>query len=459
MMDIQKKLQLFLTDVGVNNKIILVGVSAGADSTCLLHALIKCGFQGSIHVVYIDHNWRKESKTEAVFVRELALSYGLNFHLGSIDDVDPSTSSNLEEMFRDRRLAIFEKLYKELGASALLLAHHKDDQAETVFKRIFEGASIRKLSGLAPISFYNSMMVLRPFLMISKEEILRYLEQRNYSFFHDSTNDDEYYLRARMRKSIFPEIQKKFGKNATNNLALLGDKMSSLSDYLKRQTDKYFKQLCCGPFGSYLDLELIEEIEPIELECFIRYFLEKKNKQISQAALSTLIRIVIKKETGKSVFANDLEIRYEHQKLFFINQQPKSISYEIKLDKLPFTFDIEGYQFMINKCSSLSNQDSWGAFWKGEVSFSLPVDKFSIRFAKRDEIFMGKILKNRYLEEKVPSFFRSWVFGFYHLENLIFHPLLIPPSLTDKKNFKLKINKLADIDTQLVEKNLGRALF
>ena len=430
-----------MEDQEVLDKTILVGVSAGADSTCLFHALTRCGHLGSIHVVYIDHNWREESKIEAEFVEKLASSKGMIFHLEKIKGITPNKDSNIEERFRDKRLEIFERLYKEVHASALLLAHHKDDQAETVFKRIFEGASIGKLSGLAADSAYQSMRVLRPFLSVRKKEILDFLNEGGYHYFHDETNEDEHYLRARMRGSIFPEIEKKFGKNAANNLATLGEKMTSIKEYFEKKASSYFQLLCTGPFGSYLDLTQMLSIEPLEFESFIRLYLEKQGACISQASLSTLVQIVQDKRSGKSVLAGDLEIRYENNLLFFLKDHPKDFPIEIKVGSLPFNFSYMGYQFIIDEAKPATHKGSWKDFWKGEVYFALNCDSFTLKWPRNSERSNGKTLKSRYIEEKIPTFLRGWVFGVYNQEELMCHPLLTKRRFfSDTKYFKLTIN-------------------
>ena len=450
-MDIQKHLKIFLETSKVFDKTILVGVSAGADSTCLFHALSLCGHRASIHIVYIDHNWREESKDEAEFVANLAKSKGMECHLEKIEGIDPSKVSNIEEKFRDKRLEIFEKLYKEISASALLLAHHKDDQAETVFKRIFEGASIGKLSGLLVDSSYQSMRVLRPFLSIRKKEILTFLDKGGYRYFYDVTNEDEHYLRARMRGSIFPEIEKRFGKNAANNLASLGMKMTSIKEYLERKAGSYFELLCTGPFGSYLDLNQIVTIEPLEFETFLRIYLEKQSACISQNSLNTLVQIILDKRTAKSVFAGDLEIRYENHLLFFIKKLPKDFPDEIMVDRLPFGFFHRGYQFNIEEVKPFTHRCSWKDFWRGKTYFSLKTDRFLLKSPQNSERNKGKTLKSRYLEEKIPTFFRRWVFGMYTEGKLMNHPLLSSMnSSSEIKFFKLTIRSQSAFESKKV---------
>lgn len=430
----------FLSESSLVDKTLVLGLSMGADSTCLLHALKRSQYMGDLHVVYIDHGWRKESKDEAVFASKVTDELGFHFHLEEIADVDALNTPNLEEVYRNRRLEIFKRIYEKTGAAGLLLAHHLDDQAETVFKRIFEGAPITKLGGLKKEATLCNMNVYRPFLSLEKKQILHFLKENQLRFFHDMTNEDINYLRARMRKKIFPNVEKEFGKQSARNLSSFGEKMEKLSKYLRRRAKVYFDNLCEGPFGSFVDLTKIQDFELLELEEFIRMILEKYRAQISAKALENLLDIVSSQRSHKSVFAKEVEIRYEEGKLFFLRPLPRVGSLRISHIDSPQKVEIEGYNLQLEKGDPKDLATSWSDFFKGEVTFMIRDEDPYIKQCSYLDRLGTKTLKKKFLEEKVPTFLRQIGLGVFENDQLTSSLLL--PNFKEKENglcLKLRI--------------------
>ncbi|MCK4935098.1 MAG: tRNA lysidine(34) synthetase TilS, partial [Simkaniaceae bacterium] len=182
---------------------LLLGFSGGPDSLALLQLLMEDQkFPPlNLHLAHVDHRWRVESEEEAKSLEALAASLNLPFHLHVIENLDTG-ASNLEDLCRKERLRFFRSLNKTYQFEALILAHHLDDQAETVMKRVFEGSGILHLGGLKSVSQFQEMVIWRPMLSARKEEILHFLEQKGLQAIEDKTNLDTKYLRARMREMI-----------------------------------------------------------------------------------------------------------------------------------------------------------------------------------------------------------------------------------------------------------------
>lgn len=199
---------------------LLLGFSGGPDSKALLYSLLECGVKP--HLAHVDHGWREESFKEAEELRREAEKLGCPFF---------TTRLNLEkteDAARRGRLAFFKSIYKDY--QALLLAHQADDLAETVLKRIFEGAHLSNLGGMEEASEQEGMTLWRPFLKLRKKDILDYLEKS--PFIVDATNFDPKYLRSRMRLEIMPLLTEKFGKEIVENLTLLSERSYELKKYL-----------------------------------------------------------------------------------------------------------------------------------------------------------------------------------------------------------------------------------
>ncbi len=201
----------------------LLGLSGGPDSIYLFHTLLRGGYP--FQICHINHGWRKESATEAKQLEAMALSHHIPFYYIQLQ-IDPA-SKNLEEISRDARLKAFAGIYHQVGAKALLLGHQRDDLAETILKRVFEGAHLQHIPGIKRESTLHGMHLIRPLLHLSKEEIVEYLEDEKISYFTDPTNLSAEFLRGRMRAKLVPQLEESFGKKVKENLLLLGERLQT----------------------------------------------------------------------------------------------------------------------------------------------------------------------------------------------------------------------------------------
>ncbi len=207
---------------------LLLGFSGGPDSMALLHLLLQVKLP--LHLAHIDHGMREESREEAERIASYAKKLGLPFHLRTLREI---TGSNLEERFREERRQFFHELCGEFSFQAVLLAHHADDQAEVVLKRILEGSRLYNIGGMAPTDEQEGVNFWRPLLGMRKEILLNFLEKKKIAFFEDQTNKNLHYLRARMREEIFPFLEEKFGKQVRNSLCRLGEEARGEKNRLK----------------------------------------------------------------------------------------------------------------------------------------------------------------------------------------------------------------------------------
>lgn len=203
-------------------------------------------------IAHVDHGWRQESRDEALLLQEEASKLGCPFFTTRLELKEKS-----EDAARKARYAFFQKIAPP--EAALLLAHQADDLAETVLKRIFEGAQLTNLGAMREVSSSYGLVVWRPFLKVSREEIVQFLEERSLIALHDSSNDDLHYLRVRMRKEIFPFLNSHFGKEIKNNLLILSERAHEFKKYLDKRVEDLPVQK--GPWGTLADLKGLEPLE------------------------------------------------------------------------------------------------------------------------------------------------------------------------------------------------------
>ncbi|SYX09229.1 tRNA(Ile)-lysidine synthase,tRNA(Ile)-lysidine synthetase,Predicted ATPase of the PP-loop superfamily implicated in cell cycle control,tRNA(Ile)-lysidine synthetase,PP-loop family [Chlamydia poikilotherma] len=234
-----KRLEVFFSALDMK-KSYLLALSGGSDSLFLSY-LLKSR-RVSFIAVHVDYGWRESSYCEAEELKIRCEEAGIPIVVDHVPS-ECRTSKDPENAARRYRYALFHKICKEENLSGIFLAHHANDQAETVLKRLLEGASLSNLKGMIQETYYEDIPLFRPLLHIPKQVLVNALEEENISYIQDVTNTDERYLRARMRKKIFPWLEEIFGKNITQPLLTLAQDSEELSCYMKLQAEPFLENI------------------------------------------------------------------------------------------------------------------------------------------------------------------------------------------------------------------------
>jgi len=198
---------------------VVVGLSGGADSVALLHALTALGRHRGFTVVaaHLDHGLRPDSAADAAFCRELCEALGIPFRTRRADVAARrrAEGGGLEEAARRERHAFLRVVKEDEGASWIALAHTRDDQAETVLLRLLRGAGGLGLSAMRP----RAGDLLRPMLSLSRRDVLDHLAARALSWREDASNADLAIARNRVRHELIPYLERHFNPAVREALA------------------------------------------------------------------------------------------------------------------------------------------------------------------------------------------------------------------------------------------------
>ncbi|NQT73138.1 MAG: tRNA lysidine(34) synthetase TilS [Chloroflexi bacterium] len=195
---------------------LLVGVSGGVDSVCLLHVLVtlRDKLKLDLHVVHLNHQLRgDESDADAEYVRRLArdLNVASTIDKRDVQEYQAIHQCSLEEAAREVRYAFFSEVAESLGGSTVAVAHTANDQAETILMHLIRGTGLSGLRGMRPLSRWNLpdgklLTVVRPLLDASREETETYCAIHELNPRYDSSNRSLEYLRNRIRAEIMPKL-------------------------------------------------------------------------------------------------------------------------------------------------------------------------------------------------------------------------------------------------------------
>ena len=195
--------------LSTNNKVV-VGVSGGPDSLCLLDLLARVKLP--VLVAHYDHHLRPESGEDALRVRQAAARYGFPFFLGESDVAAYARQqkASIEEAARDCRYRFLFETAVNQQAEAVLVAHTADDQVETVLMHLLRGSGLAGLKGMTyrcVLETWNDRIpLLRPLLAYWREDILTYCQERGLQPVMDATNADITYFRNRLRHELIPYL-------------------------------------------------------------------------------------------------------------------------------------------------------------------------------------------------------------------------------------------------------------
>ncbi|WP_217596999.1 tRNA lysidine(34) synthetase TilS [Cohnella sp. GbtcB17] len=218
---------------------IVAGVSGGPDSMAMLHLLRSAAVRDGLLVVaaHVNHGFRgTESDAEAALVRETAVAWGIPFELAEIDmpAYIEATGMNSQAASRERRYAFLREVARRHGARTIAVAHHADDQAETVLMRVLRGSGVTGLAGIPMRRAEEELELIRPLLRITKNELIAYNERHGVPYATDSSNAKTHYVRNAIRLEALPYLER-YNPDLRAGLARLAELASADDEYMEAE--------------------------------------------------------------------------------------------------------------------------------------------------------------------------------------------------------------------------------
>lgn len=228
---------------------IVVGVSGGADSVALLHILLELAPQRSwnISAAHVNHGLRgEEADEDEVFVRRLCEAWKVPLFVRRVKVKEhvQEFGGNVEAAARGLRLRALAEAAEERRTRTAALAHHGDDQAETVLMRLLRGTGPGGLAGIRPVSYVNGLKLVRPLLGVTKEELISYNKAHGLEWRFDSSNASRDYFRNAVRLDILPLLMK-YSEHAAESLRRTAEMCAAEDEYMDqaaRERMKGFKR-------------------------------------------------------------------------------------------------------------------------------------------------------------------------------------------------------------------------
>ncbi len=395
---------------------VLVALSGGADSVCLLFALLSLAkeMDFSVSACHLHHGLRGEdADNDALFAEALCCNAGVSFYRKNVDifAAAKEQSVSLEEAGRNARYSYFRQLQKNYGFTKIATAHHRDDNIETVLMRLIRGTGPMGLGGIP----YENQGVIRPLLDVSREEIEEFLKENHQDYRTDETNFEQNFTRNKIRHRLLPLLEQEFNPNFRE--VFLGEIsiFSELRSYMEESAKALLFLLAEEiPSGFCFFCEKLAREPKVIVEQMLYLALAKLSAENSITRKHVFsVMSLLSEQSGKIDLPGELVAELCHGHLYVHKEEAfRAFSYDVTNEETIYIAEIDSY-VSIGFCDALPERIS-----KNEVYLDaekLLGKKLKFRSREDGDFFYltstggRKKLQDYFVDKKIPRFMRDGV--------------------------------------------------
>jgi len=285
----------FQNDLWKRGSKIVLGVSGGPDSVCLLDILAKLApkYDLQLIIAHVNYGLRgQDSRQDEKFVRKMAGKYGLEVEILDLKNPKAELSEILklsfrkqinENAMRDIRYEFFEQVRKKNNFDTIAVAHNLDDQAETFLMRIIRGSGLQGLSAMK----YKNGRLIRPLLGTTRSDILEYIKKNKLTYRTDKTNGSDLFFRNKIRNKLIPFLEKDFNPKIKETIFSATSSIAEDYSLIQELTDKTYKKE-----KEFSARKILKMHPAMQRRFLLRMITEKKpgGKDIEAAHVSEMIK-------------------------------------------------------------------------------------------------------------------------------------------------------------------------
>ena len=295
----------------LNKKTLAVAYSGGIDSQTALNIIYKLkkelGF--NLIIIHLNYNLRgEESKEDELFARNIAKKYNLNIYIKEIKE-GSYDKKNIQNEARKDRYDFFEELYNKNIFDYLIIAHNRDDFAETIIYRMIKGAGADIYNCLKKKNNY----ILRPMLDFYRTDIENYAKENNLEYREDSSNKKNKYARNKIRNLIIPMLET-INKKSKDNIIKFSKRIYFENAFLRKKINNIYKKILIDK--NSINIEKIKNLNKIFLNRIIIKFLSESGEiEINEKRISEIIKIIKSKKSNLILRLDNFNLIKEYNKL------------------------------------------------------------------------------------------------------------------------------------------------
>lgn len=316
-----------------NGDKIVLGVSGGPDSICMLNILNFIRNDKNLHidfdiiVAHINHMIREEAKDDEEFVKKFCKEINIPFYSKSIDVKKIANNNKIgtEEAGRNARYNFFEEILNKTNSNKIAIAHNKNDKVETIIMNILRGSGI---SGLRGIETIKNNKYIRPLIECERFEIEQYCKENEIDARIDRTNFENIYTRNKIRNVVIPYIKEEFNPNIIQTIDRLSDLIKEEDEFIENIVIDKYRELIIEEDKNrkefVMDLKSFNKQEKVIKSRLLLYTISRllgTTKGIEKIHIEDIIKLCKNNIGNKFLTPNkNIKVLVKNKKIYFINQ-------------------------------------------------------------------------------------------------------------------------------------------
>lgn len=374
---------------------IVVALSGGIDSMVLFDIISKLNTK--VIIAHVNHNKRIESKEEYKYIEKMAKERNIPFEGYSITN----TSDNFHHESRLQRYDFFRAIAQKYQSSKIAVAHHLDDQVETVLMRIVRGTSFSGYSGIKEIRYDRNVSIIRPLMDIKKECIIEYAKSNNIQYFEDASNSEDIYTRNRFRNKIIP-LLKEENPNLDNKIIQLAEYIDSANDIIEEKTKEFLQSYSMYSNVSLNDFNELNKVVKIKVIQHMVNNTSNDTVEVNYEQYKAIIDICLSSQPNQTYsLPNSYLFVKEYEVIYIKKELPiKEVDIKITTEGEYFVDDNKSYIFSTDKITH--NYSNYFELCYNKLVFPLYIrqrqngDKMSLKVG-------SKKVKDILIDKKIPK--------------------------------------------------------
>lgn len=311
-----------------NGDKLVLAVSGGPDSMSMLNILNELKNEKVINfeisVAHVNHMIREEAKDDEEYVKEYCSQKNIHFYSKSIDVQKLANNNKVgtEEAGRYARYEFFDEILKITESNKVVVAHNKNDKAETIIMNIMRGSGITGLKGIEP----KKGKYIRPLIDCERFEIEDYCKKEKLNPRIDKTNFENVYTRNKIRNIVIPYVKKEFNPNIIETLNRLSELVVDEENYIIKQVERIYKEILISENEKeiIIDLKSFNKQEKVIKSRIILYTITRlfgTSKEIAKVHIDDIIKLCKNNIGNKFLTPNkNIKILVRNHKIYFIKE-------------------------------------------------------------------------------------------------------------------------------------------
>ena len=316
----------------LKNYKVVVACSTGVDSMTLLTLVMQVCKHDNIVVAHVNHKKRLQSDQEEIYIKTFCETNNLKYYIKHLDHID---TGNFQSLAREKRYEFFDEVVKSENAKYLLLAHHADDNIETILMRLLKSSSLKGYAGIEKKTYYHNYYIYRPFLDIPKLRIQEYANNTNIKYYEDDSNQTLDYTRNRIRHLIVPILLEE-NPNLYEAVSYYSKTLLSANNIIENNEISFIENKIVtnninGEISHTINIDDLLSLDDFMQKQILFRLLRKYN--LSHKCIEEIIKkIKSQKSSIVSEITPKLALIKEHKRIIFTEASIKPLNFNITIN-------------------------------------------------------------------------------------------------------------------------------